>query len=69
MLGALAFALGAVATRMHQRAGTPRELIEQFPSAAEVAPLVLLAAGARARGLTGRTIDAGALARDPSPAR
>ena len=63
-----ALALGAVATRLHQRAGTPREVIESLPSAGDIAPLVLLAAGQRARGLTGRTIDFEALASDPDAA-
>jgi histidinol-phosphate aminotransferase len=63
-----ALCLGSVATRMHQQAGTPPELIAQFPTADEVAPLVLFLAGPAARGLTGRAIDAEALAREPSAA-
>ncbi len=63
-----ALCLGAVATRMHERAGTSRDQIAGMPLADDIAPLVLLACSGLASGLTGRTIDAEALARDPEAA-
>lgn len=74
-----ALCLGPVATRLHEQAGTPPELIAQFPSPDEVTPLVLEALGlpgplsrglpdAHARGLSGRCLDAESLAADPSAA-
>ena len=63
-----ALCFGPVRTRLHEQAGTPRAAIETFPAPDEVAPLVLLLAGPRGRGLTGRAIDADALAADPTSA-
>ena len=60
-----ALCLGPVRTRLHEIAGTPPEWIAQFPSPAEVAPLLLALAGA---GVTGRIVDADALALDPAAA-
>ena len=63
-----ALCLGPTATRMHRRAGTPAELIAGFPLPDQVAPLVLLLAGPRASGITGRSIDADALLADSEAA-
>jgi histidinol-phosphate aminotransferase len=63
-----ALCLGAVATRLHEHAGTPRDEIARFPTPDEVAPLVLALAGPLGRALTGRAVDADALAIDPEAA-
>jgi histidinol-phosphate aminotransferase len=60
-----ALCLGPVRTRLHELAGTPPEWVAQFPSPDEVAPLVLALASA---GVTGRIVDADALAQDPAAA-
>jgi histidinol-phosphate aminotransferase len=60
-----ALCLGPVRTRLHEDAGTPPAWIEQFPLPDEVAPLVLALAAAN---VTGRIVDADALAQDPAAA-
>src|SRR5258708_23591370 len=54
-----AICLGPVRTRLHEEAGTPRDLIEQFPAPEQIVPLVLAAAALPG---TGRILDAEALA-------
>lgn len=56
--------LGPVATRLHARAGTPAEWVARFPSTEEAAPLVVRLLGPEGDGLTGRCVDAEALALD-----
>ena len=63
-----ALCLGAVATRQHERAGTPAAEIAGFPSADEAAELVSHLWGPLGAGLSGRCIDAGLLDIDPSTA-
>ena len=63
-----ALCFGPVRTRLHEHAGTPRAAIETFPTPDEVAPLVLWLSGPHGRGLTGRALDADALAFDPASA-
>ncbi len=63
-----ALCLGPVATRLHEEAGTPPEVIAQFPTPGEIAPLVLELLGERMSGLSGRCIDAERLAEDPDGA-
>ena len=60
-----ALCLGPVRTQMHAEAGTPPEWVEQFPSAEEIAPLVIKAAALPG---TGRILDVEALQRDPAAA-
>ena len=57
-----ALCLGPVRTRLHELADTPPEWVAKFPSPDEVAPLVIALAEA---GVTGRIVDADALAVDP----
>ena len=61
-----ALCLGAVATRQHQLAATPAAEVATFPTADEVAPLIASLWGPAAEGLSGRCIDAEALAIDPA---
>src|SRR5436305_10343507 len=60
-----ALCLGPVRTRLHDEAGTPPEWKEHFPTAEQIAPLVLKAAALPG---TGRVLDAEALEVDPAAA-
>ncbi|MFN2549203.1 MAG: aminotransferase class I/II-fold pyridoxal phosphate-dependent enzyme [Myxococcales bacterium] len=60
-----ALCLGPVRTQLHVDAGTPAEWLEKFPSAEEIAPLVITAAALPG---TGRILDAEALQLDPAAA-
>ncbi len=60
-----ALCLGPVQTQLHAVAGTPPEWVARFPLPDEVAPLVIALAEA---GVTGRIVDADALALDPAAA-
>jgi len=69
-----ALCLGPIATRMHEQAGTPREVREQLASADEAAALVValltrLAAAPDQPGLSGRCIDAGSFPAAPRAGR
>ena len=61
-----ALCLGAVATRQHRVAGTPAAEVARFPRPEEVAPLIAWLWGPAAAGLSGRCVDAEALAIDPA---
>jgi histidinol-phosphate aminotransferase len=60
-----ALCLGAVATRQHERAGTPAAEIAGFPSADEAAQVIAHLWGPLAAGLSGRCLDADLLTFDP----
>ena len=63
-----ALCLGAVATRQHERAGTPLAEVAGFPSADEAAEVIGHLWGPLAAGLSGRCIDAELLSFDPATA-
>jgi histidinol-phosphate aminotransferase len=63
-----ALCLPAVATRLHEIAGTPAGEFARYPEPDDVAPLVLELAGLLGRGITGRAVDAEALAQEPAVA-